>query len=204
MLASSDLCLLHKTKTNLIEKFEMKYMGKASYVIGIEIFRDRSLGILGLSQKAYVDKVLNRYGKMTCFSNVVPIQIWDKLSFDQCPQNDLKHKEIEKYPYASLVGSLLHAQVYTRPNNSHNVRMLGIFQSNPRMAHWLVAKKVLRYLNGTKYYMLTNIKSNHVEVIGYLDLDFGGCLDSRHCTLSFVFLLTGSAISWKICKSELL
>ena len=36
----------------------MKDMGEASYVIRIEIFRDRSQGILGLSQKAYINKVL--------------------------------------------------------------------------------------------------------------------------------------------------
>ena len=78
-------------------------MGEASYVIRIEIFRDRSLRILGLSQKAYIDKVLERYGMMTCSSSVVPIQKGDKISLNQCPQNDLERKEVEKYPYASLV-----------------------------------------------------------------------------------------------------
>ena len=33
-------------------------MDEATYVIGIEIFRDRSRGILGLSQKAYIERVL--------------------------------------------------------------------------------------------------------------------------------------------------
>ena len=53
LLAASDRGLLYDVKNYLSSNFEMKDMGEASYVIGIEIFRDRSQGILGLSQKAY-------------------------------------------------------------------------------------------------------------------------------------------------------
>jgi hypothetical protein len=34
----------------------MKDMGEASYVLGIEIHRDRQKGVLGLSQKSYIEK----------------------------------------------------------------------------------------------------------------------------------------------------
>ena len=50
LLANSDLGLLHTTNKFLSENFEMKDMGEATYVIGIEIFCDRSSGFLGLSQ----------------------------------------------------------------------------------------------------------------------------------------------------------
>ena len=42
LIASSDLGLLRETKDFLSQNFEMKDMGDTSYVIGIEIFRDRS------------------------------------------------------------------------------------------------------------------------------------------------------------------
>ena len=38
LLATNDLGLLHETKKFLSSNFEMKDMGEASYVIGIEIF----------------------------------------------------------------------------------------------------------------------------------------------------------------------
>ena len=38
LLASSDIGLLHETKKFLPKNFEMKDMGEATYVIGIEIF----------------------------------------------------------------------------------------------------------------------------------------------------------------------
>jgi hypothetical protein len=37
----------------------MKDLEEASYIIGIEIYRDRSRGILALSQKALLKKCLN-------------------------------------------------------------------------------------------------------------------------------------------------
>ena len=44
LLATNDIGMLHETK-----KFEMKDLGDASFVLGIQIHRDHSRGILGLS-----------------------------------------------------------------------------------------------------------------------------------------------------------
>ena len=111
---------------------------------------------------------------------------------------------MQKYPYASLVGSLMYAQVCTRLDISHAVEILGRFQSNPRLAHWKAIKKVLRYLKGTRNYMLTYQKSTHPHMVRFSDSDFGGCQDSRNCTLGYVYLLCGGVISWKSQKSELI
>ena len=64
----------------------MKDMGEASYMIGIKIFRDRTHGLLGLSQKAYINKVLEKFKMDKCSSSVVPIQKGDKFSLMQCPK----------------------------------------------------------------------------------------------------------------------
>ena len=42
LLAANDLGIMHETKEFLAKNFEMKDMGEASYVNGIEIFHDRS------------------------------------------------------------------------------------------------------------------------------------------------------------------
>ncbi|XP_050937730.1 secreted RxLR effector protein 161-like [Cucumis melo] len=102
---------------------------------------------------------------------------------------------METIPYASIVGSLLYAQTYTRPDISFAVGMLGRYQSNPGMNHWKAAKKVLRYLQGTKDYMLTYKRYDHLEVIGYSDSDFAGCVDTRKSTVGYLFLLAEGAIS---------
>src|SRR5438270_10991178 len=110
---------------------------------------------------------------------------------------------MQNIPYASVVGSLMYAQTCTRPDISFAVGMLGRYQSNPGMEHWRAAKKVMRYLQGTKDYMLTYRRSDQLEVIGYSDADFAGCVDSRKSTSGFVFLLAGRAISWKSVKQSI-
>ena len=73
LLASSDLGLLGETKEYLSKNFHMVDMGEANYVIGIEIFRDRFRGMLGLSQKGYIDRVLERFNMQSCSSGIAPI-----------------------------------------------------------------------------------------------------------------------------------
>ena len=66
LLASSDVSLLLETKKFLSSKFEMKDLGEASFVLGIDIHRDRSKGVLGLSQKTYIEKILKKFNMHKC------------------------------------------------------------------------------------------------------------------------------------------
>ena len=72
LLASSDVSLLLETKF-LSSKFDMKDLGEASFVLGIEIHRDRSKGVLGLSQKAYIEKILKKFNMHKCSPSPAPI-----------------------------------------------------------------------------------------------------------------------------------
>jgi len=105
--------------------------------------------------------------------------------------------------YASTVGSLMYAQVCTRPDIAFSVGVLGRYQSNPGIDHWKATKKVMRYLQGTKDFMLMYKRTNDLEVIGYSDSDFAGCVDSRRSTSDYIFMLAGEAVSWKSVKQTL-
>ncbi|XP_057981171.1 secreted RxLR effector protein 161-like [Malania oleifera] len=102
---------------------------------------------------------------------------------------------MENIPYASVIGSLMYAQTCTIPDISFAIGMLGRYQSNLGMEHWKAAKKVLRYLKGTRHYMLTYRKSDQLEVIGYSDSNSACCVDSLKSTFGYLFLLAGGAIS---------
>ena len=135
LLATNDFGLLSEAKRFLSNNFEMKDMGEAYYVIGIEIFRDKSQGLLGLSQNAYINKVLERFRMDKCSTSPVPIRKGDKFSLMQYPKNDLERKQMENIPYVSVVGSLMYAQTCMRPYISFAVGMLGRYQSNPGLEH---------------------------------------------------------------------
>jgi len=200
LLASSDINLLLETKKFLSCKFDMKNLGEASYVLGIEIHRDRSNGILGLSQKIYIEKVLKKYNMHKCSASPAPIVKGDKFGTFQCPKNEYEAAQMKTIPYASVVGSIMYAQVCTRSDLAFITGMLGIYQSNPRIDHWKAVKKALRYIQGTKDLMLTYKRSDNLEVIGYLDADFAGCVDTKKSTSGYIFTLAGGTISWKSSK----
>jgi hypothetical protein len=48
--------------------------------------------------------------------------------------------------------------------------------------------------------MLTYRRSDKLEVVGYIDADFAGCVDSRKSTSVYIYTLAGGAISWKSSK----
>ena len=57
--------------------------------------------------------------------------------------------------------------------------MLGRYLSNPGSQHWKAAKKVLRYLQGTKDLMLTYRRTNILDVVGFCDANFAGYIDDK-------------------------
>ena len=108
LLASSDVSLLLKTKKILSSNFDMKDLVAASFVLGIEIHRDRNKGVLGLSQKAYIEKVLKKYGMHTCSPSPAPIVKGDRYGDFQCPKNQYELDQMKSVSYASAVESLLY------------------------------------------------------------------------------------------------
>jgi hypothetical protein len=52
--------------------------------------------------------------------------------------------------------------------------------------------------------MLTYRRSDKLEVIGYTDSDFAGCVDSLKSTSGYIFMLVGGAISWRSAKQTMI
>ena len=90
LLASNNMGMIHEIKQFLSKIFDMKELGEASYVLGIEIHRDRSHGLLGLSSKSYIEKVLKRFDMQNCSSCVALDVKGDIFCEIQCPKSDLE------------------------------------------------------------------------------------------------------------------
>ncbi|KAJ7957479.1 Retrovirus-related Pol polyprotein from transposon TNT 1-94 [Quillaja saponaria] len=121
----------------------MKDLREASFVLGIEIHQERSLHLLGFSQRVYIDHVLDSFNMQKCKPGNVPVVKGDKFNLDQCLINDFR-EFMKNVPYASAVGSLFYAQVCTRPNITFIVGVLGRYQLSPGSEHWVAMKKVMR------------------------------------------------------------
>ena len=85
LLIGNDIPTLQNVKTWLGKCFSMKDLGEAAYILGIKIYRDRSKRLIGLSQSAYIDKVLKRFSMQDSKRGFLPISHGMKLGKAQCP-----------------------------------------------------------------------------------------------------------------------
>lgn len=61
LVASKSMVEIEKVKKLLSGRFEMKDLGCARRILGMDIHRDRAAGVLTLSQSSYVEKVLRTF-----------------------------------------------------------------------------------------------------------------------------------------------
>lgn len=196
ILATNDTVWMNDIKKQLGSKFEMKDMGKISTCLGIEFSRDCENRVY-LSQKSYIDKVLERFGMSECKPVVTPIDVNVKLEKPECIMSDI----MEQYPYQSLIGALMHLAVSTRPDISYAVNYLSQFNTNYNIEHWKAAKRVLRYLKGTSDYGLVYERTG-LPLFGVVDADWGGNSIDRRSYSGFAFILAGAPISWEARKQR--
>ena len=70
-----------------------------------------------------------------CSPNIAPIVKGNRFNLDQCLKNDLEREQIKNISYASAIGSLMYAQVCTRPDIAFAIGMLGRYKSNLGIYH---------------------------------------------------------------------
>jgi hypothetical protein len=200
LLIGNNKEIIQDVKTQLSSKFDMKDLGAANFILGMEIKRDQKNRKLWLNQRKYVETILQRFNMQECKMVRVPIPIGVKLSADQCPKTQEEEEDMSCVPYASVVGSLMYAMVCTRLDIAHAVGVLSRYMSKPRKEHWTIVKRVFRYLCGTTSYGLCYQGrpglDKVLDIHGFVDADWAGDMDRRRSTSGYVFNLFGGAISW--------
>ncbi|GKD86654.1 hypothetical protein Tco_1357808, partial [Tanacetum coccineum] len=131
-------------REQLSNEFDMKDLGAAKRILGMEIRRDR--------------KIAPHF----------------KLSSHKCPKSDEDKEDISRVPYSSAVGSLMYTVVCTRPDLAHAVSVVSRYMHNPGKMHWEPVKCILCYLKGTSNIRLSFEKSRASPngVVGYVDSDY--------------------------------
>ncbi|KAG8483801.1 hypothetical protein CXB51_022649 [Gossypium anomalum] len=125
LIAAKDKGEIRKVKAQLSEEFEMKDLGPAKKILGMEILRDRKTSKLYLSQKGYIEKVLCRFNMQSAKPVSTPLVAHFRLSSALSPQSDDEIEYMSHVPYSSAVGSLMYAMVCSRPDLSYAVSAFG-------------------------------------------------------------------------------
>jgi hypothetical protein len=73
LLIRNDIQMMEDVKSSLRKSFSMKNLGEEAYILGIKIYRDRSNMLIGLSQDAYINKILNRLNMQDSKKGFLPM-----------------------------------------------------------------------------------------------------------------------------------
>uniref|UniRef100_A0A6V7QVN2 Reverse transcriptase Ty1/copia-type domain-containing protein n=1 Tax=Ananas comosus var. bracteatus TaxID=296719 RepID=A0A6V7QVN2_ANACO len=131
LIVCKDKLRINELKSELSKAFEVKDLGPARQILGIEIWRDRQNGTLSLSQKEFVEKLVCKFGMSKAKVLKTPFAYHFKLSSEQSPKTEEEKKLMNRVPYSSVVGSLMFAMVCTHPDIAYAVGVLSRFMANP-------------------------------------------------------------------------
>jgi hypothetical protein len=151
-------------------------------------------GIL-LSQRKYALDLVQRAGMRSCKAVNTLINTTDKFSShvgDPLGLNDATN-------FRSIVGGLQYLTL-TRPDIVFAVNKVCQYMHAPTTVHFVVVKRILRYVSGTDDYGLRIIKSPLLLVSGFSDVDWASSLDDRRSTGGFAVFLDANLISWSARK----
>ncbi|CAA7042283.1 unnamed protein product [Microthlaspi erraticum] len=181
-------------KKQLSSTFEMKDLGAARRILGMEIIRDRVNGTLQLSQSNYLKKVIENFRMTDSKSSQTPIGAHFKLSL---VTEDEECIDTEVTPYSSAVGSIMYAMIGSRPDLAYGIGLVSRFMSKPGSIHWEAVKWLLRYIKGSLDVELLYTKDKNLDIQGYCDSDYAADLDKRRSISGYVFTVGGNVVSWK-------
>jgi hypothetical protein len=207
-IVSSSLTEMAKFKKAISNAFKMKDLGPISWVLGMQVIRDRTQRTLEIRQERYIDEMVRRFDLANakprdtpCDGRILSELEENTAGGDNAPGSTTLGPT-DKTLYQAIIGSLQYAAGVSRPDISVSLKMLSRFLVEPNEAHLRAARRVLMYLKGTrslgiKFSADSWIYSESDVLQGYCDADYAGCVDTRKSTSGYVFVLNGGPISWK-------
>ena len=178
-------------KKLLMEIFKMHDLGPLKFALGIKF--DQKDGTIQMSQQHYVDKMLEKFSMQDCkpTNTPLPIKSATNIEPDNKPLQDINK-------YQQIIGSLIFISNSTRPDIAYAVSHLARAMHAPLESDLTAAKRVLRYLKGTRNYAL-NFNNKDQDLIIYSDSSWAE-EQGRKSVGGYASICAGAAISWKSSK----
>ena len=142
LLNKNDVEFLESIKENLKGVFQ-RITCKATYILGIKIYRDRSRRLIGLSQSTYrqnFEKVQNGSGKERILACATRCEVEYRLKARPRLKIERQSKVIA---YASAIGSIKYAMLCTRPIVYNALNLAREYNSDLGVDHWTLVKIIL-------------------------------------------------------------
>lgn len=190
LIVGSELKSVEEVKHVLSNEFDMTDLGAVNNFLGMTIKRDVADRVLRISQRSYLESLLERFGMQDCKPVSTPMECHLKL---------LKGEEKDRTdkPYRELVGCLTYVTLTSRPDLSAAVNYLSQFQSCPTEVHWTHLKRILRYIKGSLDMALEYRGDQHaVPIEAFSDADWANDVNDRRSVTGYAFKIFGCTVAW--------
>lgn len=189
LMATNDEDFRTGVETRLDQKFKIKAFGDVKSYIGLDI--EQTDSYIKLTQSEYIDRLLERFGMLGCKPAKTPAKT------TQPQDNEMGRPAPPGTPYRQLVGALLYLFA-TRPDICVSVVKLSTRLENPTEEDWKAAKRVLRYLAGTKDKGIVYPRNvSELKLWARSDSDWAGCKRTRRSTSGYAIFLGSGAVAYK-------
>ncbi|CAI7772830.1 unnamed protein product [Closterium sp. NIES-54] len=204
ILLSDSKADMEQLKLSLQQRLKCKdlgdlthYLGDLTHYLGMPITRNRPARTITLSQSHYIGQVLEKFEMAQAKPVSTPLPFGHQLAPPTSPSSS-------SHPYAELVGSLMYAMMCTRPDLAYPISVLARFVGTGRHTteHWQAAKRVLRYLRGTKDHVLTLGGPSPPLLSGFSDSSWADSQPDRRSSQGYGFTLGSGLVSWRSTRSS--
>eukprot|EP00961_Rhodomonas_salina_P294048 3934228-Rhodomonas_salina.1 len=181
----------------LSQRFELSAdANEVSWYLGVSITRDWERGTMKLSQEQYVNDLLKRFNMKDCNTVLTPMEVGVHLTLEGCPE--VPDKAVVKH-YQQLIGTLNYLVAWTMPELVFPVSQCARFMSNPSPDHVAAAKRILRYVKGTKDVGITYTRDSTSpnQLYAFVDADHAGDPEGLRSVTGYIVMMNGGAISWE-------
>jgi hypothetical protein len=184
-------------KTQLCTKWTVSDLREAHFCLGIALKCNRSTHTIYLSQTALIDQVVKQFGLKDAVPISTPMEPGLQLSHKyHAPTTSNEQTLMACTPYRLLVRSLMYLAIGMRPDIAYAVQQLCKFLDCYGPVHWEAAKRVVRYLKGTRDTALVFGGDHPARLIGYTDSDLASCVDTCRSVSGYCCTLGSGMVTW--------
>ncbi|CAL9017922.1 unnamed protein product, partial [Prunus brigantina] len=185
--------MLNEFKREMMQRYEMSDLGLLHHFLGMGILQTDQ-GVF-IHQSKYAKSLLMKFGLEDCKPVSIPLPTGERLK--KVDGSDLADEGL----YRKIVGSLLYLTA-TRPDLMYAASLLSRFMTSPTKKHMGVARRVLRYVQGTLSYGIEYVRNQSATLVGFCDADWAGSEDDSRSTSGYAFSFGSGAFSWASVKQN--
>jgi len=180
----------------LKSKVEVEDKGEIKYALDMHIERDAQKGTLCISQKNYIDGIINEFQAKEAIGKDTPAPA-DDIKETDAPITEAEKQEALQFPVRNAIGKLWWAALVSRPDILCALHKCATWQNTPSLKLWLHIMWIIKYLKTTRDQTITYRRQQEGgdTLYAFCDASFGAERNSKSRTGHF-FCVLGALIAW--------